>query len=76
MEIENKVKEWLSEEDYSEARKGRVLLSVLLADFIRWNNNKGEDDCFITNRMLVGILSEMGYEKVRSNGGIYFIMTK
>lgn len=76
MEIKDKVKEWLIEEDYSEARKGRVLLSVLLADFIRWCNNKGNESCVITNRMLVGILSELGYDKVRSNGGVYFIMTK
>lgn len=72
MELRDKIERWLSENDYSEVR--RVLLIDLFKDFVCWHYRNGEDMSMLTVQTLSSELVSMGYDKVHSFGGVYFII--
>lgn len=72
MELREKIECWLSEADYSDAR--RVLLIDLFKDFVCWHYKHGEDMSSLTVQALSSELVAIGYNKVHSYSGVYFII--
>lgn len=70
--MEENIKEWLSQVDYSHER--RVLLIDLFKDFVCWCYDRGYSVKELTINGLSKTLVGMGYIKVQSYNGMYFLM--
>lgn len=70
--MEDKIEEWLKDRDYSNER--RVLLIDLFKDFVCWCYDKGYCVKELTINGLSKTLVGLGYIKVQSYNGMYFLM--
>lgn len=74
--IEDKIKEWLLDVDYSDATNFKVLEINLFRDYIYWCSSKGYDVSNVTVKGLSNDLLRLGYKRIRKEDGMAFIMSK
>ena len=72
--MEDNIKDWLKEVDYSDQR--RVLLVDLFKDLVCWCYERGIDVKPLTINGLSKTLVGLGYIKVQSYNGMYFLMSQ
>lgn len=72
--MEKNIKEWLSQVDYSNQR--RVLLIDLFKDYVCWCYDRGYSVKELTINGLSRSLVGLGYIKVQSYNGMYFLMSE
>lgn len=74
--MKENVKKWLSESDFSDIRgkDNRVLLIDLFKDYVCWCYRNREDIKEFTVQTLSSMLEEIGYEKIQSYRGMYFLI--
>lgn len=72
--MEENIKKWLEEVDYHDQR--RVLLVDLFKDLVCWCYERGIDVKPLTINGLSKTLVGLGYIKVQSYNGMYFLMNE
>lgn len=76
MELRNKIEEWLCDIDYSDAVNYKVLEINLFRDYIYWCSQKGYEVNDVTVKGLSVEIANLGFERIRKQDGMAFIMKK
>ena len=76
MKLRNKIEEWLSDVDYTYATNYKVLEINLFRDYIYWCSQKGSEVSDVTVKGLSMEIANLGYERIRKQDGMAFIMKK
>lgn len=74
--MEKNIKEWLSEADFSSYVNYKVLEIVLFREFVYWCSLRGYQVSEVTVKGLSECLISMGYQRIRKQDGMAFIMRR
>lgn len=74
--MEENIKEWLLEADFSSYVNYKVLEIVLFREFVYWCSLRGYEVSDVTVKGLSDCLANMGFQRIRKHDGMAYIMRR